>query len=351
MSSIKLNIFQRGALQKCAVCFAYMASFAIGTLVLYWMDTQLFYRFVERVKQRDIFSMEPASGLAALIEARDHTVILSFLFICFCCIFVGWLFMRWAAKRNWSLPVTLPKAVEFRTAMRKLGVTTPEDEIAFVQKHKLPVFIACSPFRSDEQENVRSQFYAFAHHSTFSEADVFERHIGKKTLCLNLNDYGKISVEGKKHSSLGESVSVAEKDEEIKNLRDALSSATQENKNLIAERDDLRGKLNIQDAQEVGRIDRLRKERLQWAALTPVVERLISEAPAGKIYTMSEIENAFTAEWAQRTDLREQMVKLTGNETTTPSGSMYDAIKEELEAAGLFNKKGGRPRKNPKGQG
>ena len=128
-------------------------------------------------------------------------------------------------------------------------------------------------------------------------------------------------------------------------------SATQENKALTADRDDLRGKVNIQDAQDAGRIDRLRKERLQWAALTPVAERLIREAPTGKIYTMPEIERAFAAEWEQRTDLREQMLKLTGDEATTPSGSMFDAIKAEFQEAGLFRSKGGRPLKKLRGQG
>lgn len=348
---MKLNIFQRGALQKCAVLLAYMASFGIGTFALYLADTRLFFNFVERVKQRDIFSMEPARGVATLIEARDHTEILSFLFICVCCVFAGWLFMRWAAKRNWSLPVTLPKALEFRTAMRKLGVTTPEDEIAFVKKYKLPVFIARYPFKGDEQENVYAQFYAFAHHSTFSESDVFERYIGKKTLCLEAVDYERLVMEGKTRSSLEESVAIAEKDDEIKSLRLALASAIEDNKALVSERDDLRGKVGMQDAQEGGRVDRLRKERLQWTALTPVAERLIREAPAGKIYTMPEIEKAFAAEWEQRTDLREQMLKLTGDEATTPSGSMFDAIKAEFQEAGLFRSKGGRPSKNPRGQG
>ena len=351
MQKVKLNIFQRGALQKCAVSLAYMASFGIGTFVLYLVDTQLFFRFVERVKQRDIFSMEPARGVAALYEARDHTEILSFLFICLCCGFVGWLFMRWAAKRNWSLPVTLPKALEFRTAMRKLGVTTPEDEISFVKKYKIPVFIASHPFIGDVQENVRSQFYAFAHHSAFSESDIFERHIGKRTLCLDADDYERLVMEGKNCSSLQESVAIAEKDEEIKSLRLSLASAVEENKVLVSERDDLRGKVGIQDAQEGGRIDRLRKERLQWAALTPAAERLIREAPAGKIYTMPEIKAAFAAEWERRDDLREQMSKLTGNEATAPSGSMYDAIKEEFKEAGLYSEKGGRPPKNSRGQG
>lgn len=348
---VKLNVFQRGILQKCATVFVYLFSIGFGASLVDWIDKRLFIRLAEEAQQKEILSQKAAQGFIALIEARDSTTIFAIILVGLGCGLIGWLFMRWAAKRNWSWPVTLPRALEFRAAMRKLGVTTPEDEIAFVKKYKLPVFIACHPFSGDEQENVSSQFYAFAHHSAFSESDVFERYIGKKTLCLDAFDYERLVSEGKNRSSLQESVAIAEKDEEIKSLRLALASAVQENKALLAERDDLRGKVGIQDAHEGGRIDRLRKERLQWAALTPAAERLIREAQVGKIYTMPEIKKAFAAEWEQRDDLREKMLKLTGDAATTPSGSMYDAIKEEFEEAGLFKKTGGRPRKNLRGQG
>lgn len=109
-------------------------------------------------------------------------------------------------------------------------------------------------------------------------------------MCLDADDYEQLAGEGKKRLSLEKSVVVAEKDEEIKSLRLALASAAEENKVLASKRSDLRGKVGIQDAQEVAWIDRLRKERLQWAALTPVAERLIREAPAGKTYTMPDTE-------------------------------------------------------------
>jgi hypothetical protein len=63
--------------------------------------------------------------------------------------------MRWAAKRNWSWPVTLPKAVEFRSAMEQLGIADPTDRIAFVRKHKLPVFIALSPLIGKQERRIR----------------------------------------------------------------------------------------------------------------------------------------------------------------------------------------------------
>ncbi len=52
MASTKLNIFQRGILQKCATVLVYMVSAATGTFFLDWLDKRLFIRLAEgRPKQ------------------------------------------------------------------------------------------------------------------------------------------------------------------------------------------------------------------------------------------------------------------------------------------------------------
>ena len=38
----KLNLFQRGILQKCATFFVYLVSFTIGALIIDWLDKLLF---------------------------------------------------------------------------------------------------------------------------------------------------------------------------------------------------------------------------------------------------------------------------------------------------------------------
>jgi hypothetical protein len=253
--------------------------------------------------------------------------------------------MRWAANFNWSWPVTLTKAVEFRSAMRMLNIMEPAGEIACVRKHALSVFIAFEPLRQNEQEAVRARLYAFAHHM-FSKNDIFERHIGRQTLCLDAAQYALVAEKVKKEEAQRESVTIAAKNEEIKGLRTSNAALIQENAALTQERDELRGKVRIQPAQEDGRVDRLRVERLLWVAYNSVMDRLMRDAPAGKQYTTPEIEAAFAVEWGQRADLREHMLHLTGSEEAKPSESFLKAVKAEFKNTGKLSP-GGRPKKNP----
>ena len=105
-SQKKLNIFQRGILQKCATVFVYMVSAATGAWIIDWLDKQSFIRLAEEAHRQNLISPEAVRGFIILIEAREVTAIFPIVLVGLACAFVGWLFMRWAAKRNWSWPVT-----------------------------------------------------------------------------------------------------------------------------------------------------------------------------------------------------------------------------------------------------
>jgi hypothetical protein len=343
--SCKLNIFQRGILQKTASLAIYFISFAAVAFILDWLEKRRFSVVVEKAKQQGILTAESFRDLKTLIVAMDESAIFAIIVVVVLCGGIGWLLMRWAANFNWSWPVTLPRAMEFRSAMRRLNVMDLAGEIECVRRHKLSVFIALAPLRQEEQEMVRAQLYAAAHHM-FSKNDVFERHIGKQTLCLDAAEYERVAEKVKQEVAERESVLIAAKNNEIEGLRTALASATQELAELRNERDELRGKVQIQPAQEKDRVDRLRVERLQWAALTPIIAQCIANPKKDGKYTTPDIEAAFAAAWQARADLREAMLRLTGSEEAKPSEAVIAAVKAELKDAGLFSS-GGRPRKNP----
>jgi len=342
---MKLNIFQRGFLQKAASIGVYFVSFMVVAFIIDWLEKRRFTVVAEKAQQQGILTLESLHDFKAQIAAMDVAAIFAIITVGVFCAIICWFLMRWAANFNWSWPVMLPKAVEFRSAMRMLNVTNPVEEIECVRKHKLSVFIALAPLRKNEQEAVRAQLYPFANHM-FSKMDVFERHIGRQTLCLDAAEYEHVVEKVKKEDALRESVAIAATNDEVKSLRTAVASLTKENEDIAKERDELRGKVRMQSPQEEGRVDRLRVERLWWTAYNSVMDRLIHDAPPGKQYTTPEIEAAFAAEWEQRPELREHMRRLTSNEETKPSESILKAVKEELKDAGRLSP-GGRPKKNP----
>lgn len=139
------------------------------------------------------------------------------------------------------LPVTLPAVVEFRSAMEQLGVITPDERIHFVRKHNVPVFIAPRPFVGLEHKDVRVRLYVFSHHSLLGSEEIFERHTGSQTLCLDATDYERLLEEYAPKTRSAYSVRIAELERNVidVNAVNSLQSAdiaklTEEKKTLTA---------------------------------------------------------------------------------------------------------------------
>jgi hypothetical protein len=343
---LKLNIFHRGGLQLAVMAVAYLASIVAGAYIFARVDAWIFIMSLREAERKGVIAPDVFANLQAIIMQRNIATVLLTIALGGFCVLIGWLLMRRAAKLNWSWPVTLPRAVEFRAAMEQLGIVDPEERIYYTRKYKLPVFIASTPITGKEQASVRARLYAFAHNPVLSTMDIFIRHAGKQTLCLNADDFERVLRNAKQRFSLEESVAVEEREKDIKGLRTALASEVQKSDALLKERNELRGKVRIQQAQENGRIERLRVEHLLWAAYIPVMERLLREAPDGKQYTTPEIESAFAVEWGRRKDLRERMKTLTGSDKAAPSANFMNAVKAEFKAQGKLHL-GGRPKKTP----
>ena len=348
MQTTKLNIFQRGILQKCATTLVYFASIAIGSVLLDWLDKRLFVRLAEEAQQRGILSSEGLRTFTTLIEARDGTTIFAIILVGLACVVAGWLFMRWSATRNWSWPVTLPKVVEFRWAMEQLGIVDPGERIAFIRKHKLPVFIASSPLIGKEQETVSAKLYAFAHHYSLGDEEVFERHTGKQTLCLDVNDYERLLKEHGQRTESAYSARIVELEQSIANLQAAnslqssnIAKLTEENKRLLAENSEQRQKLKTAPGREVKAEKRENDKMPFWRVAAPLVNRLIVEAQSNiesdTQYTRPQIQAAFLEELEKFPELKPAIQKLlhtgTKKRESTPfslEGWGMEAIRSAL---------------------
>jgi uncharacterized membrane protein len=316
MPPVELNILQRGILQKCATFLVYLVSVCAAALMIDWLDKQLFIYLAKEAQRQNLLSPEASRGFTLLIEARDSTAIFYIVLVILACGFVVWFFMRWVATRNWSWPVILPKAVEFRSAMERLGIADPADRIAFARKHKLSVFIALSPLIGKEHEAVRAKLYAFAHHSSLRDEGVFEQHTGKQTLCLDADEYERVLQEHGEHTTLAYSARIVALEQEITVLTGAnslhiatIAKLTEENEKLSMENADLRQKLQTVPGRE-GKADTSTIRRAPfWRVAGPLINRLINEAAPGTQYYRPDIQAAFDAEVAKFPDLQATIEK------------------------------------------
>jgi hypothetical protein len=322
----KLNIFQRGALQNLFTALVALLCCIVAGLVIYWLDKA-------RLHAADITVFD-IIVVAALFTAISLAV------------------LKFSTRANLVWSVTLPNALEFSSSLRKLGVLDLKEQMNFARKHKLSVFIADTPILGDEQENVRARVYPFVRNNLLVSETSFSSNIGKRTLCLDADAFGHLVEQNAKRFSLEESVALVEKEEEIRSLKGSLASLIEDKAQLESQKAelensilDMKNRVQTQPAQEESRVERLRIERLQWAAFIPVMDRLMRNAPEGKKFTTRELEEAFAAEWEARPDLRERMQQLSGSAETKPSETLLAAVKAEFKDAGLFSS-GGRPRKN-----
>jgi hypothetical protein len=347
----KLNIFQRGAAQHLLTVLVYFVCLGGVAFIVNAFEKKRFASIAQQAATQDVIPASALERFTAFINNADSSAIFMVFLLTVIGSAIGYFCIKLSTKLNLVWPVTLLQAVEFSSALRKLGIIEPGEQIAFVRKHKLPVFIAGSPILGEEATNVPAKLYIYAHKSIAAQ-DIFERNIGKRALCLDAEDYNRLVAEGMKRFSLEESAAIAEKDEKLRSIKSALASMLEDKNRLEAQNADLensmqelKNKVQAQPAQEESRVERLRIERLQWAAFTPAMDRLMREAPNGKKFTTRELEDAFAAEWSARPDLRERMQQLTGTEDTKPSETLLSAVKSEFKDAGMFNS-GGRPRKN-----
>ena len=124
------------------------------------------------------------------------------------------------------LEYKLDNAHDFKNLFKSY-VLEHKKQIAFVREHKLSVFIAAAPILGDDKENVRAKLYPFVNNILASES-VFTNNIGRRTLCLDAEEYDRIAEEYRRRSLEEDSIAIAEKDDEIKKFKAAQASWIQE---------------------------------------------------------------------------------------------------------------------------
>ena len=312
----KLNVLQQGLLQKVFTYLVYLLCVIIFGLFLDTLEKGRFIVAIEKAISQGVVSQEAFQALRLAIVNKDSTEIIYVVAAVIACILAGRLLMRWSGKFNWAWSVLLPKAIEFRTAMEQLGINDPDDRIDFVRKHKIPVFIASAPLTGREQDTVRARFYAFAHHPSLGEKNVFERHIGKQTLCLDANNFSWLVEECSRKTNIAYSTRIASLERDIDSLTGTnslhvakIAELTEENEKL------LEANAGFQRKQQTapGRKRKVETSHIRripfWRVAAPLINRLIEKAQPSTQYSRRDIQAAFDAEVEKYPDLKDGIRK------------------------------------------
>lgn len=248
--------------------------------------------------------------------------------------FIIFFVMKWTLRLNITFSVTLPKVVELSYAMKSIDIPEFDEQINFIAKHHLDVFISQTPILSPYKKNATVKKYI-----TLGDKEKSKFYNGDDRLCLNAADYDRIMQEHAKRLSSQNSSAVAEKDEEIKNLRATLASVIRENELLQQENRDFSNKLKTVPTRD-GKTETSTIRRIPfWLVAAPLINRLRETATPGILYSRPDIQAAFDAEMEKFPELKDSIKKELHLSRQKAPESEFDLTGWAMEAirSGLGN--------------
>lgn len=313
----KLNLLRHSFAQRLVLGLAYGFCVAFAIFFIDLVEKTRFIAAAQKELQQNKISQEVFGSVTAIINGAYILDSFLTILIVIGCLLAGRFILRRVAGLHWSRTITLSTAVEFSSAMRKMGKLDFEDQMACVYKHRLPVYIATTPLLEDQNEDIRAKLYPYAHNDILVLEDVLTKSIGKRLLCLDADDYDPVYLQ---HSQTDQAITlakIAELERDNNALKGVLSLKndenkvlTEENATLKADNIDLNKKLKMVKPRK-GKDDKgdFRKIPL-WRVIIPLGDRLKAEAQSGDGYTRTQIQSEFLLELEKFPDIKEAVQEL-----------------------------------------
>ena len=328
LSDKKLNAFQKGLWQKYFSLATYSVCVFAAAQSIAWLIMRDVSRSLTALqKQADV----SAQTLRMLTNTLDERGFFLTCIIIFCSVFLAlasWLIIRWAGNRNWSAPVLLPRAVEFRSVMDRLGIQTPRDRFDIIEKFRIPLYISEKPLLAPENTDVQARYYRHGAKADMRSLALLETHIGSQKLCLDAEDFAVLAEEYKRSFGTVNSSALAALKDENDKLKAALSlkeyasqEAEKELARLREENAELTNKVKTADARE-GKADKRERDRIAfWRVAAPLINELLEATD--KEYTRPQIQQAFESELERHPGLKPYIKALLHTPRKEQEGTPY----------------------------
>ena len=328
LSDKKLNTFQKGIWQKIFSLATYgfciiVTAYAIDRLIQHDINNSL-----ASLQKKASLSEHTLRMLTAALDERGFALASIIIFSSVLLALASWFTVRWAGNRNWSTPVILPCAVEFRSAMDRLGVQKPRDRFDIIEKFCTPLYITEKPLLEPENEDVQARYYRHGAQADMRSLAMLETFIGCQKLCLDAGDFDFLASEYKRTFGTVNSSALASLKDQNDKLKAALSlkehdahEADQELVRLREENAELFNKAKTADARE-GKADKRERDRIAfWRVAAPLVNDLL--ATPDKEYTRPQIQQAFEDELERHPELKPTIKALLHTPKKEQDGTPY----------------------------
>lgn len=269
----KLNIFQRGILQAVLSVAIASAFLFVGQITFIRLYTSGFFD----------------QGVVTIFFVLASSLVM---------VAITFVVMKLTMKMNIATKITLPKVVEFSYAMQSLGVHRFDEQIDFIARARIFIFLADVAMPSPYKEGMSVKRYIF-----LKDKEKLKYYNGDKRLCLDAEDYERLLQKRGEYTKSAFFARITALEQNVTDLKavNSLQSAdiakiTEENEKLLAENAEYRNKLKTAPGREVKAEKRELDKIPFWRVAVPVVNRLISEAESETQYTRPQIQDAFLLE-------------------------------------------------------
>lgn len=312
MQTPKLNIFQNGIFQLV---------FSIAITSVFMLSGE--YAFIWLYK----------AGLFS-----QNTIIIFFgLASALIVVAISFYIMKLTLGVNLATSVVLPKIVEFSHALQNIGINRFDEQIDFIIREKVFVFVSDDTMQSPYKENANVR-----RHIILKDKKRLKYLNGDKRLCLDADDYERLLEEhgAKTRSAYAARIADLERDVTALKATNSILSAdidnlTQERKALLEENAGYKKKLQTASAREKGAEKRDIEKIPFWRVGAPLANRLIAEANSDTKYSRPQIQEAFQQELESFPELKPAIQKLLHTATKEKGNTPFALDGWAMEAIRL----------------
>lgn len=287
MQTPKLNIFQNGIFQilfSVAITSVFML---VGEYIFIWL-----YK----------------AGLFS-----QNTIIIFFgLASSLIVVAISFYIMKLTLGANLATSVVLPKIVEFSHALQNIGINRFDEQIDFIIREKVFVFVSDDTMLSPYKENA-----SVRRHIILKDKKRLKYLNGDKRLCLDAGDYERLLEEHGAKTKSAYAARIADLERDVTALKaansiqsDDIDKLTKENEVLIEENTAYKKKQQTASAREKGAEKRDIEKIPFWRVAAPLVNRLIAEAKSDTKYSRPQIQDAFWEQLESFPELKPAIQKL-----------------------------------------
>lgn len=221
-----------------------MFIFVVYLIYAFYVEIDLY--FIKILYRKSEITKEEWDFLQQILLKKSFNELWLFFLTCLGLLSCFYFLSKRFANVDVAFSKTLDKVIEFKEAMQKLNIKTADEQIDFISRSALTVYQTSRPLKKDVQTDCKVSIYTFFVNPIYRDVTKIKSLMIDNKLCLNYEDFEKISKEIEntmselnqerialmKQEIMVLKTKIEKNDEEIEQLRNTIKKAKKEHTNF-----------------------------------------------------------------------------------------------------------------------